>query len=243
MNSPMSPSGLPLVLVVDDDPDLRKLISEFLAAHGFRVATAENSAAMRQIMRGTVPDLVILDVMMPGEDGLSAARYLAAEHGRVAIIMLSALGGETDRIIGLEVGADDYLPKPCNPRELLARVRAVLRRRGGDEPNPDIVRRYEFDGWSLDILRRELRDPAGTLINLSDGEFVLLRCFAENPQRVLSRDQLLDMARGPNAESYDRAIDTQISRLRRKLNDRAESELIRTVRNEGYMLLPKVVRT
>jgi two-component system OmpR family response regulator len=243
MNSPMSPSGLPLVLVVDDDPDLRKLISEFLAAHGFRVATAENSAAMRQIMRGTVPDLVILDVMMPGEDGLSAARYLAAEHGRVAIIMLSALGGDTDRIIGLEVGADDYLPKPCNPRELLARVRAVLRRRGGDEPNPDIVRRYEFDGWSLDILRRELRDPAGTLINLSDGEFVLLRCFAENPQRVLSRDQLLDMARGPNAESYDRAIDTQISSLRRKLNDRAESELIRTVRNEGYMLLPKVVRT
>jgi two-component system OmpR family response regulator len=239
----MSPSGLPLVLVVDDDPDLRKLISEFLAAHGFRVATAENSAAMRQIMRGTVPDLVILDVMMPGEDGLSAARYLAAEHGRVAIIMLSALGGDTDRIIGLEVGADDYLPKPCNPRELLARVRAVLRRRGGDEPNRDIVRRYEFDGWSLDILRRELRDPAGTLINLSDGEFVLLRCFAENPQRVLSRDQLLDMARGPNAESYDRAIDTQISRLRRKLNDRAESELIRTVRNEGYMLLPKVVRT
>jgi two-component system, OmpR family, response regulator len=243
MNSPMPPSGLPLVLVVDDDPDLRKLISEFLAAHGFRVATAENSAVMRQFMHATVPDLVILDVMMPGEDGLSAARYLAAEHNRVAIIMLSALGGETDRIIGLEVGADDYLPKPCNPRELLARVRAVLRRRGSDEPVPDAVRRYEFDGWSLDPLRRELRDPAGTLINLSDGEFSLLRCFVENPQRVLSRDQLLDMARGPNTESYDRAIDTQISRLRRKLNDRADSELIRTVRNEGYMLLPKVVRT
>ena len=239
----MPPSGLPLVLVVDDDPDLRKLISEFLAAHGFRVATAENSAAMRQFMRATVPDLVILDVMMPGEDGLSAARYLAAEHGRVAIIMLSALGGDTDRIIGLEVGADDYLPKPCNPRELLARVRAVLRRRGSDEPKPDMVRGYEFDGWRLDPLRRELRDPAGTLINLSDGEFALLRCLVENPQRVLSRDQLLDMARGPSAESYDRAIDTQISRLRRKLNDRADSELIRTVRNEGYMLLPKVVRT
>jgi two-component system OmpR family response regulator len=243
MNSPVPSSGLPLVLVVDDDPDLRKLISEFLAGHGFRVATAGNSAAMRQFMRGTVPDLVILDVMMPGEDGLSAARYLAAEHNRVAIIMLSALGGDTDRIIGLEVGADDYLPKPCNPRELLARVRAVLRRRGSDEPNPQIVRRYEFDGWCLDPLRRELRDPAGTLINLSDGEFALLRCLAENPQRILSRDQLLDMARGPNAESYDRAIDTQISRLRRKLNDRADSELIRTVRNEGYMLLPKVVRT
>src|SRR3979411_2301329 len=136
MHSPMSPSGLPLVLVVDDDPDLRKLISEFLAAHGFRVATAGNSAAMRQFMRGTVPDLVILAVMMPGGGGLSAARSLAAEHNRVAIIMLSALGGDTDRIIGLEVGADDYLPKPCNPRELLARVRGGLCRGGGGGPNP-----------------------------------------------------------------------------------------------------------
>jgi two-component system OmpR family response regulator len=243
MNSDMPASELPLVLVVDDDPDLRKLISEFLANHGFRVATAENSAAMRQYMNQFTPDVVILDVMMPGEDGLSAARFLAAEHSRVAIIMLSALGEDTDRIVGLEVGADDYLPKPCNPRELLARVRAVLRRRGSDEPAPETARRYEFDGWRLDPMRRELRDPAGTLINLSDGEFSLLRCLVENPQRVLSRDQLLDMARGRNAESYDRAIDTQISRLRRKLNDRSNSEMIRTVRNEGYMLLPKVTRT
>jgi two-component system OmpR family response regulator len=244
MNSAMPPSEFPLVLVVDDDPDLRKLISEFLAGHGFRVSTAENSAAMRQLMSQVTPDLVILDVMMPGEDGLSAARFLAAEHSRVAIIMLSALGEDTDRIVGLEVGADDYLPKPCNPRELLARVRAVLRRRGGaDELSPEVVRRYEFDGWQLDPVRRELRDPKGTLINLSDGEFSLLRCLVENPQRVLTRDQLLDMARGRNAESYDRAIDTQISRLRRKLNDRSNSELIRTIRNEGYMLLPKVSRT
>src|SRR5882757_10358582 len=153
MNSPLPPSGLPLVLVVDDDPDLRKLISEFLAAHGFQVATAENSAAMRQFMRGTVPDLVILDVMMPGEDGLSAARFLAAEHGRVAIIMLSALGGDTDRIIGLEVGADDSLPKPCNPRELLARVRAVLRRRGEVKtPESELGARCEFAGWRLDLV-------------------------------------------------------------------------------------------
>jgi two-component system, OmpR family, response regulator len=243
MNSDMPSSELPLVLVVDDDPDLRKLISEFLANHGFRVATAESSAAMRQYMSQATPDVVILDVMMPGEDGLSAARYLAAEHRRVAIIMLSALGEDTDRIVGLEVGADDYLPKPCNPRELLARVRAVLRRRGVDEQAADVNRRYEFDGWRLDPMRRELRDPAGTLINLSDGEFSLLRCLVESPQRVLSRDQLLDMARGRNAESYDRAIDTQISRLRRKLNDRSNSELIRTVRNEGYMLVPKVTRT
>ena len=240
----MPPSEFPSVLVVDDDPDLRKLISEFLANHGFEVATAENSAAMRQFMSRATPDLVILDVMMPGEDGLSAARYLAAEHRRVAIIMLSALGEDTDRIVGLEVGADDYLPKPCNPRELLARVRAVLRRRGMDEQTPEaVVRRYEFEGWRLDPTRRELRDPTGTLINLSDGEFSLLRCLVENPQRVLTRDQLLDMARGRNAESYGRAIDTQISRLRRKLNDRSSSELIRTVRNEGYMLLSKVTRT
>jgi two-component system OmpR family response regulator len=243
MNSDMPSSELPLVLVVDDDPDLRKLISEFLANHGFRVATAENSAAMRQYMSQATPDVVVLDVMMPGEDGLSAARYLAAEHRRVAIIMLSALGEDTDRIIGLEVGADDYLPKPCNPRELLARVRAVLRRRGAGEPVEEVARRYEFDGWRLDPMRRELHDPSGTLINLSDGEFALLRCLVENPQRVLTRDQLLDMARGRNAEPYDRAIDTQISRLRRKLNDRSNSELIRTVRNEGYMLLPKVIRT
>src|SRR5882724_9578741 len=184
MNSPVPPSGLPLVLVVDDDPDLRKLISEFLAAHGFQVATAESSAAMRQFMRATVPDLVILDVMMPGEDGLSAARYLSAEHGRVAIIMLSALGGDTDRIIGLEVGADDYLPKPCNPRELLARVRAVLRRVQAADPaatESDTVR-YEFAGWRLDVVRRDLRDPAGAYINLSDGEFALLRTFVEHPQ-------------------------------------------------------------
>jgi two-component system OmpR family response regulator len=156
---------------------------------------------------------------------------------------LSALGSDTDRIIGLEVGADDYLPKPCNPRELLARVRAVLRRRAA--PGPQAVTeatRYEFAGWRLDVLRRELRDPAGTFINLSDGEFALLRTFVEHPQRVLSRDQLLDITRGRNIEVYDRAIDSQISRLRRKLNERAEEEMIRTVRNEGYMLLPKVSR-
>jgi two-component system OmpR family response regulator len=232
-----------LILVVDDDPDLRKLITGFLAGHGYRVAAAENAAEMRRVIEEQRPDLVILDVMMPGEDGLSAARRLATERGP-AVIMLSALGSDTDRIIGLEVGADDYLAKPCNPRELLARVRAVLRRRNASAPaEPESSEgRYEFAGWRLDVMRRHLRDPSGTFINLSDGEFALLRSFVEHPQRVLSRDQLLDIARGRNAEVYDRAIDTQISRLRRKLNDRAHEELIRTVRNEGYMLLPKVVR-
>ncbi len=230
------------VLVVDDDPDLRKLITDFLAGHGYRVAAAENAAEMRRIIDTEHPDLVILDVMMPGEDGLTAARKLAAENGP-PVIMLSALGSDTDRIIGLEVGADDYLAKPCNPRELLARVRAVLRRSQQREITVDSpMQCYTFAGWRLDISRRDLRDPTGIFINLSDGEFSLLRTFVEHPQRILTRDQLLDLARGRNAEVFDRAIDSQISRLRRKLNERAAEEMIRTVRNEGYMLLPKVTR-
>jgi two-component system OmpR family response regulator len=231
-----------LILVVDDDPDLRKLIGDFLAGHGYRVEVAENAAAMRSSIEKQRPDLVILDVMMPGEDGLSAARRLVTEHGP-PVIMLSALGSDTDRIIGLEVGADDYLPKPCNPRELLARVRAVLRRRAQPVAVDAPAARVEFAGWRLDLMRRELRDPTGTFINLSDGEFALLRTFVEHPQRVLSRDQLLEITRGRNVEVFDRAIDSQISRLRRKLNERADTELIRTIRNEGYMLLAKVTQS
>jgi two-component system, OmpR family, response regulator len=230
------------ILVVDDDPDLRSLIAGFLSGHGYHVAVAANVAAMRQEIAASAPDLVILDVMMPGEDGLSAARKLSAEHGP-AVIMLSALGSDTDRIVGLEIGADDYLAKPCNPRELLARVRAVLRRRQGVAGGGEDERRvYEFGGWRLDLQRRDLRDPKGVFIDLSDGEFALLRCFVQQPQRVLSRDQLLDQAHGGNREIFDRAVDSQVSRLRRKLNDRAEIELIRTVRNEGYMLVPQVHR-
>ncbi|WP_369943121.1 response regulator [Xanthomonas medicagonis] len=231
------------ILVVDDDPDLRRLISEFLQEHGYQVDAAENVADMRRLMALRQPDLVILDVMMPGEDGLSAARQLASERGAPAVIMLSALGSDTDRIIGLEVGADDYLAKPCNPRELLARVRALLRRSQAATLPPEARGNvYEFAGWRLDVIRRDLRDPTGIFINLSDGEFALLRTFVEHPQRVLSRDQLLDYARGRDTEVYDRAIDSQISRLRRKINERVQTELIRTVRNEGYMLLPSVAR-
>jgi two-component system OmpR family response regulator len=158
--------------------------------------------------------------------------------------MLSALGSDTDRIIGLEIGADDYLAKPCNPRELLARVRAVLRRQSaGESDDEGNGRVYEFAGWRLDVLRRDLRDPSGIFIELSDGEFALLRSFVEHPQRVLSRDQLLEYAQGGTSRDvFDRAVDSQISRLRRKLNGRVHEELIRTVRNEGYMLLPKVTR-
>ena len=231
------------ILVVDDDPDLRKLIADFLSSHSFVVDTAANVDAMRRVMATSPPDLIVLDAMMPGEDGLSAARRLASDRGP-PVIMLSALGTDTDRIIGLEVGADDYLAKPCNPRELLARIRALLRRRRQEAAGSAeaVAPSYLFAGWRLDSGTRELRDPSGVLIEVSDGEFALLRTFVEHPQRVLSREQLLELAHGSERDVYDRAIDSQISRLRRKLNERARNELIRTVRNEGYMLVPKVER-
>jgi two-component system OmpR family response regulator len=232
-----------VILLVDDDPDLRKLVSDFLASHGYKVHAVGSAAELRQVMEAMQPDLIILDVMMPGEDGLSVARRIAGGQGP-PVIILSALGSDTDRIIGLEVGADDYLAKPCNPRELLARVRALLRRQqvlaSRAQPAGGGGRRCGFAGWRLDLLRRELRDPTGTFINLSNGEFALLRAFVEHPQRVLSRDQLIDLTGGRETEPFDRAIDSQISRLRRKLNGRSGVELIRTVRNEGYMLLPRV---
>jgi two-component system, OmpR family, response regulator len=229
------------ILVVDDDPELRELIANFLGSHGYLVRSAADAIAMQRELDREPPDLVVLDVMMPGEDGLSAARRLATGRGP-AVILLSALGSDTDRIVGLEVGADDYLAKPCNPRELLARVRAVLRRRQGGTEIAGVPEIYEFAGWRLDLARHDLRDPSGAYIDLSDGEFALLRCFVTQPQRVLSRDQLLDQAHGGNREIYDRAVDSQVSRLRRKLNERSDVELIRTVRNEGYMLLPAVRR-
>lgn len=229
------------ILVVDDDPSLRRLVGEFLAAHGYRVFEADGGTAMRDTLGREAVDVVVLDVMMPGEDGLSLARTLSASSD-VAIIMVSALGSETDRIIGLEVGADDYLSKPVSPRELLARIRAVQRRRRTADAAEDAGSIYLFDGWYLDATRRVLRDPGNILISLSEGEFSLLKVFVERPQRVLTRDQLLEYARGPDSDAYDRAIDTQISRLRRKLASRAEEEYIRTVRSEGYMFLPRVTR-
>lgn len=228
------------ILVVDDDREIRQMVADYLRKNGLRASEAADGREMRAVLDTHAIDLIVMDVMMPGEDGLSAARRLTSERGP-ALIMLSALGTDTDRIIGLEIGADDYLAKPCNPRELLARVRAVLRRRqlAADAASGHL---YEFAGWHLDVIRRALRDPHGTYINLSDGEFSLLRTFVEHPQRVLSRDQLLDCARGRDSEVFDRAIDSQISRLRRKINERGHTELIRTVRNEGYMLLPTVTR-
>ena len=232
------------ILIVDDDPGIRDVVSDFLGKHGYEVETAADGKQMDQVLTRDGVDLVVLDVMMPGEDGLAITRRLSARPGGPGIIVMSAMGEETDRIVGLELGADDYVPKPCNPRELLARIKAVLRRRneprGGDQPVGAAV---EFAGWRLDLVRRELRSPAGVVVNLSSGEFSLLRAFVEHPQRVLTRDQLLDYARGRDSDAYDRAIDVQISRLRRKLDDSGDGEMIRTIRSEGYMFAPKVTRT
>ena len=240
---PLTEERVDHILVVDDDPGIRDLVSDFLRRHGYTVDTAGDSREMERALSDRPADLVVLDVMLPGEDGLAICRRLSRPEGP-AIIMLSAMGEETDRIVGLELGADDYLPKPCNPRELLARVRAVLRRR--QEPkvaDERMAASCEFAGWRLDLVRHELRSPQGVVVNLSSGEFSLLRAFVERPQRVLTRDQLLEFARGPQSEAFDRAIDVQISRLRRKLeDDGGGQELIRTVRNEGYMFMPKVSR-
>jgi two-component system OmpR family response regulator len=230
------------ILMVDDDPGIRDVVSDFLGRHGYQVATAADSREMEQALERGPVDLIVLDIMLPGEDGLAVCRRLASAEAGPPIIMLSAMGEDTDRIVGLELGADDYLAKPCNPRELLARIRAVLRRsdvRGGS----GVGASCEFAGWALDLVRRELRSPPGVVVNLSSGEFSLLRVFVERPQRVLTRDQLLELARGPDSEAFDRAIDVQISRLRRKLDDGGGGQdLIRTIRNEGYMFTPKVRR-
>jgi two-component system OmpR family response regulator len=229
------------ILIVDDDQSLRGLIRDFLVDHGFSVSEASGAKEMRELLEDAPVDAIVLDVMMPGEDGLSIARSLSLRRD-IAIIMVSALGSETDRIIGLEVGADDYLAKPVSPRELLARIRAVLRRQQPAADDDAIRGSYTFGDWRLDVARQVLRDPQSVVIGLSQGEFSLLRVFVERPQRVLTRDQLLEFSRGRDSDAFDRAIDTQVSRLRRKLAMRDDAELIRTVRSEGYMFLPKVSR-
>jgi two-component system OmpR family response regulator len=235
------------ILIVDDDAGLRSLVSSFLEKHGFHTDAAADTSEMCAKLDAGKYDLIVLDVMMPGEDGLSALRRLQKTDAP-PIIMLSAVGTDIDRIVGLEMGADDYMAKPCNPRELLARIRTVLRRRARDVPEEESAQpvvanagSLMFAGWRVDLLSRILKDPQDRVVTLSDGEFRLLRAFVEHPRRVLTRNQLQDYARGPESEHYDRAIDVQISRLRRKLSaDNAKPELVRTVRNEGYMFVPPV---
>lgn len=222
-------NAAPRILVVDDDADLRRLIGEFLRGHGLDVEAASDAREMDARLAQAKFDLVILDLMMPGEDGLSVLRRLRGPS-RPAVIMLSAMGQDTDRIVGLEVGADDYLAKPCNPRELLARVRAVLRRgEAAGTANP--VRR--FAPWTLDVVERTVRRDGAEAESLTDAEFRVLNAFLDRPRRVLTRDQLMNFAKGTDSDVYDRAIDVTISRLRRKLGP---DDPIRTVRGEGYLL-------
>ncbi|WP_299437037.1 response regulator [uncultured Rhodospira sp.] len=259
MADPGTDGAVSRILVVDDTADIRDLLARYLGQHGFAVDTAADAAAARAVLSGPAerrPDLVILDLMLPGEDGLSLCRALRADPATAAlpVVMLTAMGEETDRVVGLELGADDYIAKPFNPRELLARVRAVLRRAGprtgsgegaagapADRLPP--AGRVRFDRWILDLGRRELEGPDGVAVALSSGEFSMLRAFVEHPQRVLTRDQLLDLARGHNAAVTDRSMDTQVSRLRRKIEaDPKDPALLKTVWGGGYVLAVPVER-
>jgi two-component system OmpR family response regulator len=233
----------PHILVVDDDRDIRTLVAKALEREEFRVSLAANGAEMRKALEGGAIDLVVLDIMMPGPDGLSICRDLRADQNPVPIILLTARGEDIDRIIGLEMGADDYLGKPFHCRELVARIRAVLRRTAALPPPDARPSRYiAFEGWRLDTAARELVAEDGSIISLSSGEYDLLYVFATHAQTVLSRDQLLDFAKGRSAALFDRSIDIQVSRLRRKLRDDArDPKLIRTVRGDGYIFTPDIL--
>lgn len=233
------------ILVVDDEARIRTMLRRYLEGEGFKVSEAADGTAMRRVLEGEAVDLVLLDLMMPGEDGLSLARYIR-QRGQTPIIMLTGKGELIDRVAGLEAGADDYVGKPFHLREILARIRTVLRRAQAPaapaaiEPPPDILR---FQGWQLDMLRRELRRPDGVVVPLTSGEFELLRAFATHANHVLNRDQLMELVKGREWEAYDRAIDTQIVRLRKKIEaDPANPGLIKTVRGAGYVFAAAVTR-
>jgi len=232
------------ILVVDDDREIRDLLARFLARHGLRVTTAKDGVEMMKQLVERRIDLIVLDLMLPGEDGLVLTRRLREARQNIPIVMLTAMGEDTDRIVGLEMGADDYVPKPFNPRELLARIKAVLRRvhSQAEEPAPPAHgAKIRFQDWVLDLTTRDLVGPDGVMIGLSAGEFSLLQVFVEHPRRVLSRDQLLDFARGRSAVPFDRSIDIQVSRLRRRLGDGAKDpQLIKTVRGGGYLFTAEV---
>ncbi|MFO1371551.1 MAG: response regulator [Candidatus Competibacteraceae bacterium] len=230
------------LLIVDDDPGLRELLADYLSRNGFRVSGVADGRGLWAALEQGPVDLVILDLMLPGDDGLVLCRNLRA-RSQIPIIMLTARGDDTDRIIGLEMGADDYLPKPFNPRELLARIKVVLRRVNSAPTEPGEARRFHFAGWTLDVAARQLIAPDGVLAPLGASEYRLLRVFLEHPQRVLNRDQLLDLTQGREATPFDRSIDVQVSRLRRRLrDDPREAVIIKTVRNEGYLLTVHVNR-
>jgi two-component system OmpR family response regulator len=229
------------VLIVDDDPQIRLLVARFLQRHGYQVTGAPDGRVMLEILAHSPIDLVILDLMLPGRSGIDLCADIRASS-QVPIVMLTARSEESDRIIGLEVGADDYVTKPFSPRELLARVRAVLRRARATASRSRTTEIVSFDGWVMDMRRRELTSPSGTLIDLSTGEFDLLAAFVEHANRVLSREALLQFAKTRTSDDpFDRTIDVQISRLRRKLEAESNGgQLIKTIRGAGYMFAPTI---
>jgi DNA-binding response OmpR family regulator len=239
-----SPAGVAPdhILVVDDDPDIRDMLVAYLQRQGLQATGAADGAGMRRVLASTRIDLLVLDLMLPGEDGLGLCRALRAPgQPPLPIVMLSARADEADRILGLELGADDYLPKPFAPRELLARVRSVLRRTRMLPPTvaaelPQAQPLLRFGAWTLDTVARHLLDDAGTVVSLSGAEYRLLRVLMQHPQRILSRDQLLQLTQGREADVFDRSIDLLVSRLRQRLRDEPPaSRHIKTVRNEGYV--------
>jgi two-component system OmpR family response regulator len=230
------------ILIVDDDAETRSLLQEYLQKQGYRVTAAADGKALRKALEIGRPDLIVLDLMLPGEDGLALCRDLRISSN-LPVIMLTARGEETDRIVGLEMGADDYLGKPFNPRELLARIKSVLRRARSlpGHLEPETGKSIRFAGWTLDADTRNLTAPDGVVVPLSGSEFKLLRVFLAHPNRVLSRDQLIELMISREAGPFDRAIDVQVSRLRQRLRDDArEPRIIKTVRGEGYVLAAKV---
>ena len=238
-------AGGPHILVVDDHREIRDLVSRALTKEGFRVSSAADGKAMRQVLADARIDLILLDLMLPGEDGLTLCRDLRAKSA-IPIVMLTAKGDEVDRVIGLEMGADDYLPKPFGTRELTARIKAVLRRaQGGPTARAaqPPARIFRFDRWVLNADSRELVRADGVVVPLSTGEYDLLLALVERPQHVLSRDQLLDLARGRSGGAFDRSIDTQVSRLRRKIErDPGDPKIIKTVWGGGYVFAAAVTR-
>lgn len=232
------------LLIVDDDVEVLALLKKFFVQQGYQVSVATDGVGLWAALEREVPDLIILDLMLPGDNGLALCQRLRLQHA-TPVIMLTAMGELSDRVVGLEMGADDYLGKPFDARELLARVRAVLRRSGESRPLAGEVPRplIRFADWQLNLTRRELRSPDQVMIPLSAGEFDLLLVFVEHPQRILTREQLLDLARGQAHDAFDRSIDVQVSRLRRKLEfDTKRPAMIRTVRNGGYLFTPSVTR-
>lgn len=231
------------ILVVDDEPRIRTMLRRYLVEEGFKVTEAADGSAMRAALEGGTIQLVLLDLMLPGEDGLSLARAIR-QRSEIPVIMLTGKGDLIDRVVGLEAGADDYITKPFELREVLARIRTVLRRAPGSHQAADAPKSAAksagdilgFQGWRLDLVRREITDPAGRIVNLTAGEFDLLRVFAQHPNRVLSRAQLIELVKGRDWAAYDRAVDTQVGRLRKKLgSDAGGPELIKTVRGGGYV--------